>query len=107
MSDFSNISLNVTDGIAGPWYQGDWYGGMTGPFIATMGEAAFITIVMIWLVSVTWIFTRSISMAFVIAALFCSRMAFMLPGQGQILGWMILVMVSAFALFKLYTRRTY
>lgn len=105
MSDLNNISLNVSGGIAAPWYNGDWYGGITGPFIASMGQAAFVTVIMIWLVGVTWIFTRSLSMAFVVLGLFCSRMAFALPGQAQILGWIILVMVAAFALFKLYTRR--
>ncbi len=107
MSDIGNISLNVTSGIAEPWYNGDWYGGLTGAFYATMGETAFLLMLMLWLVGGTWVFSRSTSMAFTVMALFGSVLASGLPGQGQILGWMILVMVSAFALFKLYTRRTY
>jgi hypothetical protein len=104
MSGMGNLSLNVSSGIAAPWYQGDWYGGITGPFINSMGQTGFTAIMMLWIVGCTWIFTRSISMTFVVFGLICSKMAFALPGQGQVLGWMILVIVTAFALFKLYAR---
>jgi hypothetical protein len=104
MSEMSNLSLNVSGGIAAPWYQGDWYGGITGPFINSMGLTAFSVFIMLWVVGSVWIFTRSMSMTFVVLGLLCSRIAFALPGQGQVLGWMIIVIVTAFALFKLYSR---
>jgi hypothetical protein len=105
MNDIGNITFDPSSGIAGAWYEGNWFEGLTGPFIASMGETAFLTVIMIWLVGVTWIFSRSMSMAFVVMALFGSVLASGLPGQGQMLGWIILVLVAAYALFKVYTRR--
>ena len=97
--------LNITDGIAGPWYQGDWFGGIKAPFVAFMGEPATALMAMFIVIGAVWIYSRRTDITVVTMIILGSMVATALPTTIATLGYTVILFGAGYALWKVYSKR--
>lgn len=100
-----NESINVTDGIAQHWYNGDWFSGLTAPFTGTMGEAVAASMLMFMVVGGIWIYSQKTDLTVVVMILLGGMLTSALPGQARYLMFLIMMVGTAYALWRVYARR--